>query len=193
VTPISVIDELISAQSLEAREHFHIDWAGIESELGIRLPDEYKLYAQTFPPGETRIGFRVFHPLQPGPGALVEHLPRMSMSFQSLVDERRERLAINPQSPVTDVPFNFYPELGGLIPWAAWEINFVLCWDPTTADPNAWPIVGVTDGLRLERLQGSTLECLLMLATGDERPAIVPEQFWEEPTEFERYEPQTDQ
>jgi hypothetical protein len=189
---VSVLDELAAVQSVRKLQHHEFDWDDIEARLGLRLPDEYKAYSQAFPPGETRIGFRVFHPSESCPWWLVDEVPAMAEHYQLRVDNRRWFLARDPADAARvgpDVPLSFYPAQGGLIPWAAWESSFVVCWDPVDPDPNRWPVVVVNEWLRYGTLPGSTLESLLLLSTGSERPDFIHSSFWDEPQRFGRYRP----
>jgi hypothetical protein len=167
----SRLHELATLGSFTISRRWRYDWASIEASLGVRLPEEYKEFVQAFPPG----GF----------GELVVLHPARRAGFVGLPDEIHgfaERyggpLEVELPSVRQAVPFGFYPEPGGLIPWADFNADAALFWLPDSGDPDTWPVVAYTDTPAYEYVDGTTLEALLRVLRGEAGRTVFPEELF---------------
>ncbi len=143
------VAELARLSSYALVKRWSYDWAPIEADLGFRFPSEYKEYVSYFPPGSHG---GVIDPVHPGlrEGGLT--LPgRIRLLAELFRDEATSASGSMP----------FYPDPGGLIPWADHQGNSALCWLPDGEDPDAWPVYAVNDANAHELLPGSTIEALI--------------------------------
>jgi hypothetical protein len=192
---MSTYDELASIQGLRKFEHYEHDWPELESSLRLRLPSGYKKYVELFPPGTCRGSFSVYHPMDDWRGSLAETMTRTGEQFQDSADLRSFRIQAAKmrkglaERPEPEFPFDFYPEDGGLVPWAMWEIDLILCWDSTGSDPDAWPVLLVNDRLDYDTLSGSTMECLIEVVGGRIVSSVIPNDFWRSGPELIRRRP----
>jgi hypothetical protein len=104
------------------------DWAGIERDLGFRLPAGYKL----------------LHEMYPAPFAVNGIFVAAPDELLSTHEMVTEGLAIQAESPGTQ--HRIYPEPGGLLLCVHTESRDLVCWDTTSADPDTWPLVNMDDG-----------------------------------------------
>ncbi|WP_203701103.1 hypothetical protein [Asanoa iriomotensis] len=105
----------------------------MEEGLGLRLPADYKLLAETLPDG-IHIG-----PWQlnlPGDfGHPIDDL--LGFHAYGLEDMRAARAS------GLQIPHPIYPEPGGLLPWARGPRMDPVCWLTNDDDPDRWPLVAV--------------------------------------------------
>jgi hypothetical protein len=149
-------------------ERWRYDWAAIEGELGVRLPGEYKELVQAFPPGAFG-ELIVFHPARrSGFTGLPDQISGFATMFSG-------SLSVAPSDIRDSFPFGFYPESGGLIPWAAFNVAAVLCWLPNSEDPDAWPVLAYADDGIYESIDGTTLEALVRVLRGEAGERAFPE------------------
>jgi hypothetical protein len=133
----------------------HVDWEFLAAELGHRFPADYRRYVESFPPGD--IGpLHVLHPAEPG--EYVETIRRQ----QEFLDEDA--------ASIVDFPHRFGSGPGDLTIWGAVQADFLLCWQLTGDDPEAWPTVVVeTPNLSagtVQRYDGSAVSLLIDIAEG---------------------------
>lgn len=172
-----LLAELAALGSFTLGEEAHYDWAAIEGDLGVPFPAEFKAYVRSFPAG----GFRrleILHPelsTRPSQFGLVEAVREYSGSLKTWA-----RTFDDPG------PYDFYPEPGGLIPWADYEADYFLCWLPNSDDPDRWPIIAYADPEQHEALEGSTLQVLIRVVRGDVARTFFPEDFYDWPPTFTR-------
>jgi hypothetical protein len=159
------LDSLLALTPIPAWARAH-DWALIEAELGITLPAEYKAYADRFPSGIHR-RLDVFHPDTPGGFALIEQVHQYARMFDGFKIGR-----------------TFYPQPGGLIPWAEFDSDAALCWLPDTDNPDLWPVVACASTGEYEDIPGSTLEALVAVLRGDAGRDVFPGYFYNDPLDF---------
>src|SRR5262245_60659064 len=78
----------------------------------------------------------------------------------------------------------FYPQPGGLIPWAEFDADAALCWLPDTDNPDRWPVVACASTGEYEDVPGSTLEALVAALRGDAGRSVFPDFFYNDPLDF---------
>jgi hypothetical protein len=105
------------------------DWAVIEKQLGMRLPDDYRLIVESYGKGS----FADFlNPIIPFPDP-ANFLCRLK---DSILRHERDLHAEYPD----DFPFPVYPDAGGLFPWATTDNGDTLYW-LTAGEPDCWQVV----------------------------------------------------
>jgi hypothetical protein len=131
-----------------------VDWAAIETEVGLSFPDDYKAWADTYADLQLNGFLYLDHPLPGGeerPGVIdrLEQLRPLIQEWASidLVDDA----GVERAAP----PFPFYPEPG---------------------DPAEWTVV-ITNGLTWWHFPGSVLDFLIGLLTHRVRCPIFPDDF----------------
>jgi hypothetical protein len=106
----------------------HGDWHEVEAALGLELPTDFKQLVGAY--GAHHFdGFLT--PLAPFGGRDLLVGPA-----QRLLDQERGFRAADPDA----CPYPFYPEPGGLLPWAGTDNGDRLCW-LTDGRPDAWTVV----------------------------------------------------
>lgn len=136
-----------------------LDWPYIESELGARLPTEYKALVERFPHGRFNGALEVLQPRSAEPGDVERYL-------DDLFDEAallREPLSFN-----NDLPREAFPDVPGLFPWAGVEGEYTICWyftgSPEAVSTNY--VVRKPYGPCI-RLDGSITQSLMRMISGD--------------------------
>src|SRR5262245_59890921 len=127
----------------------------IESELGLVLPTEFKEYTAYFPPGVHGNALAPVHPAVREGGLTVPGRIRLWSDLYRGWDN------------LTQPPMPFYPDAGGLIPWADNEGDAALCWLPEGDDPDLWPVFAARAENTYERIPGSTIEALIAVLRGE--------------------------
>ncbi|MDR1052600.1 MAG: SMI1/KNR4 family protein [Planctomycetaceae bacterium] len=102
-------------------------WSDIEAEFGIRFPNDYKDYINTYGPGDFLNSFSVVSPFGP-----QNHTVMTELSMYRKYGE-----AIREVFPI-------YPEKNGLLYWGGGE-DGISCWWLTRGEPFNWPIVLISD------------------------------------------------
>jgi len=106
-------------------------WHNVEKTIGLLLPSDYKDYITMY--GDGQIG-RFLTPLNPfsrrAATNLMESAPRIIRSYDQLVSALDKDVC----------PYPFYPEIGGLYPWATTNDGDGLFW-LTNGPQDAWPVV----------------------------------------------------
>jgi hypothetical protein len=109
------------------------NWAEIERGIGLRLPADYKLLAESLPSGWVRGFARLRKPERPqtGPQRLDDFGMRQLETLRAWRAEGQGRF-----------PYPLYPEPGGLLPWGAIVAGGYAFWLTEPAgDPDGWPVV----------------------------------------------------
>lgn len=112
--------------------------SALEHELGLGLPRAYKAFVKTLGAGML-MGYVVI--ASPG----FNFLPYCKMAHDGLVIMRAVVGSL--------APLKFYPEPGGLIPYATTIDSHWLCWD-CQGDPDEWPTVVIDSGYSVNRFEG---------------------------------------
>jgi hypothetical protein len=170
---MSTFDDIAGLVGLDDRHRGEIPWAQLEGALGFEFPADFKEFVETFPPGLLRGSFFVFHPHHADLD-FVDTFRVVGSSFHGLVETDGESVHF---------PHDFYPARGGLIPWADFDTEVVLCWNPVGHNSDKWPIVACNTSLEYQELSGSTIACLYDVISGNAPRGVFPEYFWRsEPT-----------
>lgn len=133
-----------------------VDWTDIEGELGVPLPSDYKSHVARFPCGLFQGGMEVLQPC-----SLLG-----SRDYLAAVQTYSEDL-LHWSSIDSELPFEVYPTIPGLLPWAAIEGDPLLCWYLTGKAEESLPtfLVRVWSG-ETDRLEGSMARCIKDAITG---------------------------
>jgi hypothetical protein len=107
-------------------------WRQVEEALGTALPSDYKEFVSQFGSGYIDRFLWILSPF--------ERWDSRNLVWQ--LDEQRDIGRILRESLGYDMlPFGFYPQPGGLLPWAGTDDGDVLYWATKPADPDRWPVV----------------------------------------------------
>ncbi len=87
-------------------EPWPIDWAAVEGRLGVRLPTDYKAFAERY--GPVLVGDRVW--------VLVPHRSDEGGYLGELAQSQGLHRSLRDTDPPAH-PFAFHPEPGGLLAW----------------------------------------------------------------------------
>lgn len=104
------------------------DWREVEAALGLGLPADFKTLTERYGRGQF-VDFLT--PLTP----FGTHELLVQQARQLLDGERSFR-----ESDPDRCPYPFYPEPGGLLPWAGTDNGDRLCWS-TDGEPDGWTVV----------------------------------------------------
>ncbi|MGP4102506.1 SMI1/KNR4 family protein [Nonomuraea sp. KM90] len=155
---------------------FPIDWPGVERWLGLRLPDDYKAFAERYGPVLAGEWIWVVVPHRSGRGGY----------FRQLDDRQGLQRSIRGTDPPSH-PFAFHPEPGGLLVWGESRGSEYYFWDTSvSADPNQWPTRVFVQQWRDERWQLVDAPMTEVLAArvrdglglGEALPAVSPPYAW---------------
>ncbi len=102
------VGRLAEIAGTAAAERRLFDWAAIEDDLGLRLPSDYKLLAESFPAGWFRGWVWLRLPEQTGDGR-----PRLLGDFAA---DQLEALREFRATGECAFPFPLFPEPGGVLP-----------------------------------------------------------------------------
>ena len=101
-------------------------WEAVQSDLGLKLPDDYYEYGLTYGSGSLCNGFMVVS------NWAAPHYRAFITAESKAI--RAAGTALHRQQVVV------FPEKDGLLPWGRDENGSSLCW-LTNGDPAAWPVV----------------------------------------------------
>ncbi|MFD1547323.1 SMI1/KNR4 family protein [Nonomuraea guangzhouensis] len=155
---------------------FSIDWPGLEQWLGLRLPDDYKEFAERY--GPVLVGEWIW--------VVVPHHSDRGGYFRQLDQRQGLQRSIRAGDPPSH-PFAFHPEPGGLLVWGESRGSEYYFWDTSvSADPNDWPTRVFTQSWPDEkwRLVDAPLTEVLAarvsggLDLGEALPAVSPPYAW---------------
>jgi len=153
------VRQLAEIAGVAAEESRSFDWAAIEGDLGVRLPTDYKLLAESFPERLFRGWVVVRLPERTG-----DDRPRLLSDFAAAELEALREFRETGQCVF---PFPLFPELGGVLPWGYLQSPGVAYWLTGPGDPDEWPVIVATEeGDYWERFDGSACEFLTEVAAG---------------------------
>jgi hypothetical protein len=153
-----LVQRLIDLAGVPTVEGLAFDWAQIEQDLALELPDDYRLLAEKLPPG----WFRQF--VRPGrPVSLPGGAQRLLAGAEGKkLDALREWQA----SGRGQVPYPLYPEPGGLLPWGSVRVQGYAFWLTGDSDPAEWPVIIASKSFdHWERRDETMVEFLTGVAT----------------------------
>jgi hypothetical protein len=104
------------------------EWSGVEEELGIVLPEDYKLLVNTYGIGWFANWIGILSPFS-------ERLPLIHPGRLSL-------MAPNAEHPRYYHPFQIFPKPGGPLPWGQDDNAGLFCW-LTEGAPEQWPTINL--------------------------------------------------
>jgi hypothetical protein len=131
------------------------DWSAIEGDLGLRLPADYKLLAESFPEGWFREFVRVWLP--DGRGRWLSEYA--SGQLKSMREFRAAGGGV--------FPYPLFPEAGGVLPWGGILSPGAAFWLTGPGDPEDWPVVVATEECEYwDRFDGPVCEFLIEVAAG---------------------------
>ena len=170
------------------------DWEAIEAVLGLGLPSDYKLIAESFPEGLFRLFAEVWLP---------DSEKRLLSDFALDIMDTVRELRLDEDFADLGFPFPAYPQPGGLLLCGSLRCPGYVFWLTDPGDPDEWPLVlAQEDYEHWERFGGPLSEFLAEVALGHfdasgfrddfqwqgqdhidilSRPVFGPEQFSPEP------------
>jgi hypothetical protein len=104
------------------------DWAAVEAKIGTALPSDYKHFVQTFGLGKLSDFIWIYNPFTRY--KYVNLVAQISMQRDVLREVKKQPGA---------VPFNIFPEIGGLLPLGGTDNGNTLFW-LTRGSPEHWRI-----------------------------------------------------
>lgn len=149
------VRRLAEAAGISPEANRTFDWQAIEADLGLRLPADYKLIAESFPGGWFRQFVEVWLPDQP---------TRLLSEFaRGELESVREYKATGEGT----FPFPLFPDPGGVLPWGYLRSPGLAYWLTGPGDPDDWPLVLATeDGDYWDRFDGPVCEFLIEVVLG---------------------------
>lgn len=153
------VSRLAEIAGVAAEESRSFDWSAIEDDLGLGLPADYKLLAESFPAGWFRGWVQLRLPERTG-----DDRPRLLSDFAAgqLRSLREFR-----ETGECKFPFPLFPEPGGVLPWGYLRSPGVAYWLTAPGDPEQWPVIVATEeGDYWERFDGSACEFLAEVMAG---------------------------
>jgi hypothetical protein len=134
------------------------DWPAIESDLGVRLPADYKLLAESFPDGYFRRFVSLWLPDRWPDGRIRFPARNAADDLEAMREYRATGEAV--------FPYPLFPEPGGLLPWGYISAPGRAMWLTGPADPQEWPVVVATEECDYwDLFDGTACEFLTAVAT----------------------------
>ncbi|MET7692806.1 SMI1/KNR4 family protein [Streptomyces sp. NPDC005483] len=148
-----------------------INWAMVEADLGVGLPDDYKLLCELFP--AFALGdFLLLGGPQPGTEA-------------AWVQGTREELEIVAEwcaDADLAVPLQPYPAAGGLLPWAASNEGDIFLWETGPTASREWTVTVASRNGGWWHYTGGAVQFVADLVSGALEPwglpSVQPEVSW---------------
>lgn len=150
------------------------DWSRVESEIGTRLPQDFKDYIALYGAGQWGDFFGIMDPFYEWkhPDAQEDWVGWMTKRVGPLKDMRSE-------FPEEVAPFDLHPAPNGLLPIGYDDNGGTMCWQ-TTGAPDSWPIICLDEGLTKEydMFEMSLTSFLAALLHGEVTPRTFPPDFF---------------
>lgn len=137
-------------------------WQKVESTLGFRLPNDYKLLTDRYGVGHWANFIEIMNPFYPWQHA-------QAPDFFAWSRKRLEGLDEGPRfRPGYSAPFERHPSPNGLFPFAFDDDSGTLCWQ-VSGQPDSWRIVCLdrTMSERFEQYEMSLTGFLVALLNGE--------------------------
>ena len=152
------VRRLAAATGISATAGRSYDWAAIEAGLGMELPPDYKLIAESFPDGWFRMFAEVWLP-----DNQTRFLSDYALDIMDTVRELRE----DEDFADLEFPFPAYPAPGGLLLCGSLRCPGYVYWLTGPGDPGKWPLVLAYEEYNYwQRFDGSLCEFLTEVALG---------------------------
>lgn len=130
-----------------------------DGPIGLPLPADYKLLAESFPQGWFRLFAMVHLPDQAESGR-----PRLLSDYAVTGLDFLREIRASGESPF---PYPVFPDPGGVLPWGSIRSPGQAFWLTGSGDPDDWPvIVAIEHGDHWERFDGPVWEFLAEVALG---------------------------
>ncbi|MFE0733158.1 SMI1/KNR4 family protein [Streptomyces antibioticus] len=171
---VANIEGLARDVGIEAPRRFIVDWQRAESEIGTRLPQEYKDYVYWFGPGGFEDDFFVSVP-----GVENSNIEFLS-NFQDEVEDLRNWNS----GDRTLAPIRLFPEAGGWLPFAVTDEGCAVFWVTEGDDPDRWKVAARTRYWEPEYFGGGFVEFLRAAVRGTAELVALPEPQHTPPLEF---------
>lgn len=173
---MTTIEELASAAGLTAARRYVVDWDRVETEIGTRLPADYKEYVHWFGPG----GFDEY---------LVICVPGVENSNTELAAHLAKQRAderLRAQIDRSATPSPLFPEPDGWLPWGYTTGSDVFYWETSAKDPDSWTIIGRPGGSDdVVRFDGGFTDFLHAFVWDTVEMPFIPETESDVPIAFE--------
>jgi hypothetical protein len=145
------------------------DWQAVASTIGTALPSDYMAFIARYGTGRISGFLWVYNPFEEN-----VHLNLLTR-YRIILNADRELRKSFPD----DVPESFFPEPGGLFPWAGTDNGDRLYWR-TKGDPEAWSVVvWESRGPRYESYALSMASFLWAWLQGEKKVPVFPPEDWE--------------
>jgi len=172
----SAVDDLTSMVPPAGPSRPRPDWAAVEAQLGIRLPNDYKLLSAAYGEGSFDGFLWVLQPTSENP-----HL--------DLIWQRELQLGVlrELQASGENLPYSVDRGRETLLPWAITDNGDVCYWVlSTSSEPDSW-IVAVNEarGQSWEVFDMSVSEFLVAVMSGAMHVDVFPDDFPSDSPEIE--------
>ncbi|MCX4862152.1 SMI1/KNR4 family protein [Streptomyces canus] len=171
---VASIEGLAQDVGIEAPRRFVVDWQRAESEIGTRLPQEYKDYVYWFGPGGFEDDFFVS----------VPGVENSNVEFLSNFRDEVEDLRSWNSGDRTPAPIRLFPEAGGWLPFAVTDEGCAVFWVTEGDDPDRWKVAARTRYWEPEYFDGGFAEFLRAAVWGTAEFGALPEPQHTPPLEF---------
>lgn len=163
------VRRLAAVTGISATADRSYDWQTIEAGLGMGLPPDYKLIADSFPDG----WFRMFAQVR-----LPDSATRLLNDYALDVMDTVRELRAEQDFADLDFPFPAYPEPGGLLLCGTLRCPGYMFWVSGPGDPGKWPLVLAHEEYSYwERFDGSLCDFLTEVALGRFDASGFPDDF----------------
>jgi len=135
------------------------DWAGVQSELGLRLPVDYKYFINSYGTGKISDFLYVLNPFS------ANAYLNLKQQIWLVLGGLRVTKQV---SGSEEVPYPLYAEPGGLLPWGITDNGDTLYWLTRGENPDKWTVViGDARGPEWEEYDQYMVEFLAKVLLGE--------------------------
>lgn len=171
------IDEIARAAQWDGRIEPGRDWATVEREIGIGLPDDYKELMARFPSGFYRNAVSLDNP--------IDARTNLETFVREEIREMVEIIGHEELDYLEGTAYRLFPEPGGLLPWGNDLQGGMFCWITDPADPDKWPIAYYSqDLLEWREHHGPITEVIWEVLTHSGEDNILSRDLDDEPAVF---------
>jgi hypothetical protein len=174
MSSVNVLKTVMQPPSEPAETRHGNDWQSIEGKLGTELPVDYKEFINIYGTGVVDHFLWVLNPFSKN-----KHLNLLDAGTSQLRALRQLRDDFG-----EDIPYPFFPDVDGLLPWARTDNGDVIYWS-CNGSPSNWRIVvNESRGPRWREFELSTSAFLLEVVTRRLRVDVFPDDFPSNSPEF---------